>query len=95
MNLLKGWDELIELPHVDVIGLMTISPIALDLKERESLFRECRLLADKLQLKDCSMGMSGDWEQAVQAGATWIRLGTFLFGSRIQTQLHKDINKIN
>ena len=78
-NLLKNWDELIQLPNVDVIGLMTISPIALDLKERKNLFRECRSLADKLQLKDCSMGMSGDWEEAVDAGATWIRLGSLLF----------------
>ena len=84
-NLLNEWDEFIKLPDIDVIGLMTICPISLDLNERKSLFRECRLLADKLQLKDCSMGMSGDWEQAVEAGATWIRLGTLLFRSSIQT----------
>jgi len=80
-SLLKEWDEFMKLSNVDVIGLMTISPISLDLNERESLFKDCRLLADKLQLKDCSMGMSGDWKQAVEAGATWIRLGDLLFRS--------------
>ncbi len=78
-SLLKGWDEILQLSDVDVIGLMTIAPISLDMDERRTLFKECRLLADKLQLKDCSMGMTGDWEQAVEAGATWIRLGTLLF----------------
>ena len=80
-TLLQDWDEFRKLSDVDVIGLMTISPISLDLNERESLFKDCRLLADKLQLKDCSMGMSGDWKQAVEAGATWIRLGDLLFRS--------------
>ncbi len=94
-NLLNEWNELIELPNVDVIGLMTISPIGLSANERKSLFRECRLLADKLQLKDCSMGMSGDWEQAVDAGATWIRLGALIFRSEPQPQLRIDINKMN
>ena len=84
-NLMNDWDEIIQLPNVDVIGLMTISPILLDLNERKTLFRECRCLADKLQLKDCSMGMSGDWEEAVEAGATWIRLGSLLFRSRPQS----------
>ncbi len=94
-NLMNDWDEIIQLPNVDVIGLMTISPISLDLKERKNLFRECRSLADKLQLKECSMGMSGDWEEAVEAGATWIRLGSLLFGSRPQPKLKIDINKLN
>jgi uncharacterized pyridoxal phosphate-containing UPF0001 family protein len=46
------------------------------------LFRECRDLADALGLHDCSMGMSGDWREAVAAGSTWVRLGSVLFGSR-------------
>ena len=80
-SLLKEWDEFMNLSNVDVIGLMTISPISLPLNERKSLFKECRLLADKLELKDCSMGMSGDWKEAVDAGATWIRIGNLLFRS--------------
>ncbi len=81
-KLLNVWSDFIHLPNIEVIGLMTISPIDLDSDQRKILFRECRLFADKLQLKDCSMGMSRDWKEAVEMGATWIRLGSFLFGSR-------------
>ncbi len=64
------------------LGLMTISPLGLTPGERLELFRECRDLADALGLEDCSMGMSGDWRDAVAAGSTWVRLGSVLFGSR-------------
>jgi len=94
-QLLDVWDEFIQLPNIDLVGLMTIAPMKLDLHQRKNLFRECRLFADKLELKDCSMGMSGDWQVAVEAGATWIRLGTALFGSRFESQLRRDINKSN
>ena len=43
---------------------------------------ECKNLANHLGLKDCSMGMSNDWQEAIEAGATWIRLGSLLFGKR-------------
>jgi len=46
------------------------------------LFKKCRSLADSLQLPDCSMGMSGDWEEAIDAGSTWLRLGSLIFGDR-------------
>jgi len=81
-ELLDEWDSLIQLPNIDLIGLMTIAPIQLDINERKILFQDCRELADELLLKDCSMGMSGDWEEAVQAGSTWLRLGSLLFGAR-------------
>ena len=45
-------------------------------------FRECRELADQLELGECSMGMSGDWHEAAAAGSTWLRLGSVLFGPR-------------
>ncbi len=64
------------------LGLMTIAPLGLTPGERLELFRECRALADALGLPDCSMGMSGDWRDAVAAGSTWVRLGSVLFGSR-------------
>ena len=51
-------------------------------KENLELFKKCRLLADLLQLPDCSMGMSGDWKEAVEAGSTWLRLGSLIFGDR-------------
>ncbi|MBD2718814.1 YggS family pyridoxal phosphate-dependent enzyme [Synechococcus sp. FACHB-909] len=64
------------------LGLMTIAPLGLTPGERLELFRECRDLADALGLPDCSMGMSGDWRDAVAAGSTWVRFGSVLFGSR-------------
>ena len=61
---------------------MTINPQGLSSTENVKLFKECRKLADSLQLHDCSMGMSGDWEEAVEAGSTWLRLGSIIFGHR-------------
>ena len=94
-ELLDSWDELIQLPNIDLVGLMTLAPLSFDLTQRKVLFKECRLFADKLRLEDCSMGMSADWKEAVESGATWIRLGTSLFGSRLRAQLRQDINKPN
>ena len=54
----------------------------LNLKKNSELFKQCRALADSLQLPDCSMGMSGDWEEAIEAGSTWLRLGSLIFGYR-------------
>jgi pyridoxal phosphate enzyme (YggS family) len=64
------------------LGLMTIAPLGLTPEAGLELFRECRALADGMGLHDCSMGMSGDWREAVAAGSTWVRLGRVLFGSR-------------
>ena len=64
------------------LGLMTIAPLGLTPEASLELFRECRALADGMGLHDCSMGMSGDWREAVAAGSTWVRLGRVLFGSR-------------
>jgi hypothetical protein len=47
---------------------MTMAPLGLEGEERQTLFVECRSLADQLGLPDCSMGMSGDWTEAVAAG---------------------------
>ena len=61
---------------------MTMAPLGLEGEERQTLFLECRYLADQLGLPDCSMGMSGDWTEAVAAGSTWLRLGSAVFGQR-------------
>ena len=61
---------------------MTMAPLELDSNDRQDLFRDCRDLADELDLSQCSMGMSGDWPQAAAAGATWVRVGSALFGAR-------------
>lgn len=76
------WPDLQRLPHCSIVGLMTIAPLGLAPEERWALFRDCRQLADDLGLSECSMGMSGDWAEAVHAGATWVRLGSALFGER-------------
>ena len=82
LDLLKNWSKIISMKNINLIGLMTIPPIALNSYQRKDLFCECRNLANHLGLKDCSMGMSNDWKEAIQGGATWIRLGSLLFGKR-------------
>ncbi len=76
------WKEIQDLKNISLTGLMTINPKGLSSKENLGLFKKCRSLADSLQLPDCSMGMSGDWEEAIDAGSTWLRLGSLIFGGR-------------
>ena len=80
--LILKWKEIQELKNIKLSGLMTINPKGLSSNENFELFKKCRSLADSLQLPDCSMGMSGDWEEAVDAGSTWLRLGSLIFGGR-------------
>ena len=80
--LISKWREIQELKNITLKGLMTINPRGLSSKENSELFKKCRCLADSLQLPDCSMGMSGDWEEAIDAGSTWLRLGSLIFGDR-------------
>lgn len=73
------------LPHLAVRGLMTIAPDTEDVEVQRRVFRELRLLRESLatsslELAVLSMGMSGDFEVAVEEGATMVRLGTILFG---------------
>ena len=81
-ELLESWHKIVSLKNIHLIGLMTIPPKSLNLCQRKDLFCESRNLANHLKLKDCSMGMSNDWQEAVESGATWIRLGSLLFGKR-------------
>ena len=80
--LLAKWREIQEFKNITLTGLMTINPKGLSSKENLNLFKKCRTLADSLQLTDCSMGMTGDWEEAVDAGSTSLRLGSLIFGDR-------------
>ena len=80
--LLEKWDQIKEFKSIKIKGLMTINPKGLSSIENIKLFKKCRHLADYLKLQDCSMGMSGDWEEAVKAGSTWLRLGSTIFGNR-------------
>ena len=81
-DLLTNWTEIVSLKNIYLNGLMAIPPIALNSSQRKDLFCECRNLANHLGLKDCSMGMSNDWQEAIEVGATWIRLGSLLFGKK-------------
>ena len=80
--LLEKWNEIKQFGNIQINGLMTINPKGLSSKDNIKLFKKCRQLADSLQLHDCSMGMSGDWEEAVDAGSTWVRIGSIIFGKR-------------
>ena len=80
--LLEKWDQIKKFKSIQIKGLMTINPKGLSSIENIKLFKKCRHLADSLKLQDCSMGMSGDWEEAVKAGSTWLRLGSTIFGNR-------------
>ena len=80
--LIEKWDQIKQIKSIKIKGLMTINPKGLSSKENNKLFKKCRNLADSLKLTDCSMGMSGDWEEAVEAGSTWLRLGSIIFGNR-------------
>ena len=80
--LIEKWDHIKKLKGIRIKGLMTINPKGLSSKENMKLFKKCRNLADSLNLYDCSMGMSQDWEEAVEAGSTWLRLGTIIFKNR-------------
>ena len=82
-GLLEKWDQIKGFKNIKINGLMTINPKGLSSNENIKLFKKCRHLADSLKLQDCSMGMSGDWKEAVEAGSTWLRLGSIIFGNRI------------
>lgn len=81
-ELRSHWSELSQLVPALSVGLTTIAPQGLEPAERLGLFGQCAGLARELGLKELSMGMSGDWPEAVAAGSTWIRLGRGLFGER-------------
>jgi pyridoxal phosphate enzyme (YggS family) len=78
------------LPRLALHGLMTIAPYAEDPKKSRPHFAALRELRDKLQeqtglrLPVLSMGMSGDFQVAVEEGGTSIRIGTALFGARLK-----------
>ena len=79
-------------PRVTVEGLMTMAPFSENPEDARPYFRRLRELRDGLEQKlgmrlpRLSMGMSGDYEVAVEEGATWVRLGTVLFGERPKTK---------
>jgi hypothetical protein len=72
------------LPNIDVRGLMTVAPLVDDPEAVRPIFRSLRELARTLGLAQLSMGMSDDFEVAVEEGATMIRVGRAIFGPRVE-----------
>ena len=70
------------LPNLAVKGLMAIAPLASDPEEVRPIFRKLRELRDSLGLEHLSMGMTDDFEVAVEEGATMVRIGRAIFGER-------------
>jgi hypothetical protein len=82
--------EISKLQHVRVMGLMTMPPFFDNPDEARPFFRELKLLADRVaaeafpgvSMSELSMGMSGDFEAAIEEGATLVRIGSAIFGER-------------
>ena len=70
------------LPELELQGLMTVAPLAQNPEEVRPVFRRLRDLRDELGLSDLSMGMTDDFEIAIQEGATIVRIGQAIFGAR-------------
>lgn len=77
-------------PHVRIKGLMTIAPFVENSEENRSVFKKLRQFYVDMQRKNIdnvsmsllSMGMTGDYEVAIEEGATLVRVGTGIFGTR-------------
>ena len=87
-------------PSITLEGFMTMAPFVPEDKVEETrpFFRRLRELRDEMQIKfnasfpQLSMGMSGDYQIAVEEGATWIRLGTILFGDRPKVKPQRSVD---
>lgn len=73
-------------PHIRLMGLMTVGPLGFDREKNLKAFEYTKNLFDKVNemhpVSVLSMGMSSDWEDAIDSGSTEIRLGTVIFGAR-------------
>lgn len=89
-ELRKEFAALGKLPHLRIRGLMTMAPYSEDPEDARPVFRALREQRDELQsahghpLPELSMGMSGDFEPAIEEGATLVRIGSSIFGARPQ-----------
>ena len=80
--------EMVGLKHLEVVGLMTIPPAVVNPEDARHWFAEMRMLRDEImqnnqiEIPYLSMGMSGDFEVAIEEGATHVRVGSAIFGRR-------------
>lgn len=83
-------EEIAALPNLKIQGLMTIAPYVVDPEENRLYFRQIKQLSvdiknkniDNVSMDILSMGMTGDYEVAIEEGATMVRVGTGIFGAR-------------
>lgn len=73
---------IVALPNLDVRGLMTIAPLTDQPETVRPVFRRLRELRDAEGLRELSMGMTDDFEVAIEEGATMVRVGRAIFGPR-------------
>ena len=86
--------QVAELPNISIKGLMTIAPYTEVQEENRTIFRTLKQLSvdierkniDNVSMNVLSMGMTGDYEVAIEEGATMIRVGTGIFGERDYTK---------
>jgi len=88
-SMLPAVESIVQLPHLEVRGLMTMAPFFDEAEPARPYFRKLRRLQSYLQQnfpqtrwEELSMGMSGDYEVAIQEGATLLRIGTAVMGPR-------------
>lgn len=88
-ELLAAGGDLLALPGLDIQGLMTMAPLESDPEVTRPVFRRLRLLRDDLRSRfpqsdwrHLSMGMTNDFEVAIEEGSTIVRVGTAIFGKR-------------
>lgn len=82
--------EIAAFPNIQVVGLMTIAPFVADPEENRIYFKKLHQLCvdinkkniDNIRMSELSMGMTGDYEVAIEEGATMVRVGTGIFGTR-------------
>ena len=84
-------------PHIQPRGFMTMAPLTEDKNLVRASFKKLQDLRDQCQkdfpefdLSELSMGMSGDWQIALEEGSTMVRIGTAIFGARDYSQAKKD-----
>jgi len=83
-------EQIATLENVKIQGLMTIAPYVVDAEENRLYFRQIKQLSvdirnkniDNVSMEILSMGMTGDYEVAIEEGATMVRVGTGIFGER-------------
>ncbi|HEU6448670.1 MAG TPA: YggS family pyridoxal phosphate-dependent enzyme [Verrucomicrobiae bacterium] len=96
-KLLAELKEINALSKIEIHGLMTIPPFTTDAEKARPFFRRLRELKMRCEeilgapLPHLSMGMSGDFEIAIEEGATIVRVGTALFGERQKLNLRKEV----